>query len=514
MSPTLHSSIKNSIWNTIGFFLSTILGLILLPIVIEGIGIANYGLYGVFMILLLPIGFANLGFDTAAIRFIAKYTETSDWLTASRYFSTALLMNLVVGLLGAFFIILIGPSLIIFFFKNSINNYLLIKQCLYWVALGWVANQLRVVIISVPTARREYRKMTLGNCIIALVNFALVLLAVKGGASLPGYTAAVALSTVFATIYWTIILKKSFPAIIIKPVLDKQVFKNSFNYGGWLTLANIGGMLSGHGERFLLGTLLSTSALGIYTVAATIEGKAYALASKINEVMFPTFSALSDASRARKSNILMRSSFFMTTIYVSIGMPIIPLSEEILTAWINTEIALNGSTILILLVFAGILGAASNISYLFLLAEGYTRIIMIRNVLAGVVTIAVAALMIPYWGIPAAGLGALAAMIVQRLIYDVSIKKILREDLSMARLVSSLYVPIFVGIIINGLTFKIVNLNAPDWITIIAIYILLSLATGFTIILVASILPSCKESINDIYHIRKIIVDRLKVQRS
>lgn len=514
MNPTLFPTIKNSIWNTIGFFLSTILGLILVPIVIEGIGIANYGLYGVFMILLLPIGFTNLGFDTAAIRFIAKYTDASDWLTAGRYFSTALLMNLVVGLIGALIIITIGPSLILFFFKKNVHDYAIIRQCLYWVALGWVANQLRVVMISVPTALREYRKMAYGNCIIALVNFTFVIFAVKVGANLLGYTAAIALSTVFATAYWTILLKSLFPKIIIRPILDKQIFRNSFAYGGWLTLANIGGMLSGHGERFLLGTLLSTSALGIYTVAASVEGKAYAFASKINEVMFPTFSAMSDTSRERKASVLMRSSFFMTAIYVSIGMPIIPLSEEILTVWINAGIASQGTTILSLLVFAGILGSASNISYLFLLAEGYTKIIMIRNVIAGVVTIVVAATMIPYWGLSAAGMGALAAMIVQRIIYDVTIKKILREDLSLIRLVSSLYVPIFVGIAINGLAFKVVNINVPEWFHIIAIYVLLSLATGFTIILFTSILPSSKESINDIYRIRRIIVNRVKVKRS
>lgn len=84
-------------------------------------------------------------------------------------------------------------------------------------------------------------------------------------------------------------------------VFDKEVLKEIFHFGKWVFLSSVVGFLINNGDRLLLGGLISTSELGIYSIAAFMVGAVFMVVSRLmGSVAFP---ALSEAVRERPHDL-------------------------------------------------------------------------------------------------------------------------------------------------------------------------------------------------------------------
>ena len=82
---------------------------------------------------------------------------------------------------------------------------------------------------------------------------------------------------------------------------DKLAFREIFHFGKWMFLSSILGFLVNSGDRLLLGGLLNTNSLGIYSIAYLIFNSVEQLPTKImGDVSFP---ALSEVSRDRPTEL-------------------------------------------------------------------------------------------------------------------------------------------------------------------------------------------------------------------
>ena len=82
---------------------------------------------------------------------------------------------------------------------------------------------------------------------------------------------------------------------------DKLAFREIFHFGKWMFLSSILGFLVNSGDRLLLGGLLNSNSLGIYSIAYLIFNSVEQVPTKImGDVSFP---ALSEVSRDRPTEL-------------------------------------------------------------------------------------------------------------------------------------------------------------------------------------------------------------------
>jgi len=82
---------------------------------------------------------------------------------------------------------------------------------------------------------------------------------------------------------------------------DELAFREIFHFGKWMFLASILGFLVSSGDRLLLGGLLNSNSLGIYSIAYLIFNSVEQVPTKImGDVSFP---ALSEVSRDRPTEL-------------------------------------------------------------------------------------------------------------------------------------------------------------------------------------------------------------------
>lgn len=114
---------------------------------------------------------------------------------------------------------------------------------------------------------------------------------------------------------------------------DKEAAQEIVHYGKWILLASVLGFLVSSGDRLILGGLVDSTTLGLYSIASLIVGSLEGLLSKImSDVAFPAFSeVVRNRIADLKKNyyrilfILASASYFTSGFLVSSGQSLINL---------------------------------------------------------------------------------------------------------------------------------------------------------------------------------------------
>jgi O-antigen/teichoic acid export membrane protein len=490
----------NALWNIVPFFWLFLLGLVVIPVVVAHIGIEHYGLYGIIAVLLTPLGLANLGFGEATIKYVAEQVHNGDLESAAQYVRTTLWMNLVVGLSGAVVFWMVAWWMVLQLFHVRQADAELVRQCCVLVGFGWIFNQVAGVFMGIPVAFQDFRRVALIQVIVATITGGLSILFVVSGLGLRGYTLANVLGSFAAMAGWYISSREHFGSIPLRPKLYRRIWRQCFHFGGWQTLAQLGSLLANQSEKFLLGIFLNPASLGLFNIALGLEQKAYQVVFKLSEVLFPMFSALSGEQPAEKAGRLMRVSWLLTALAVSVLIPLVPLATPLLSLWINATVAKEAAPILQLLSVAGALGCATNAAYFFLMGNGKTGAIALVTFLTGFTTVTAALILLPAFGLQAAAIPDIAAMLVQQIALGCYLlRRTFGQLLPVWRILTSLYLPIVVGLAFcMGVAWSGVMHRVDTWSWLVGGYILLVVISGGCILLGDVFWPDRQQHWDDI----------------
>lgn len=133
---------------------------------------------------------------------------------------------------------------------------------------------------------------------------------------------------------------------------DKEAAHEIVHYGKWILLASVLGFLVNSGDRLILGGLVDSTTLGLYSIATLIAGSLEGLLSKImSDVAFPAFSeVVRDRITDLKKNyyrilfVLASASYFASGFLMSSGQSLINLLYDRRyegAGWMLTILAAN-----------------------------------------------------------------------------------------------------------------------------------------------------------------------------
>jgi O-antigen/teichoic acid export membrane protein len=489
--------IGNALWNLTPYAWGFLLNVLAIRLIVGRIGVDAFGLFGLLTAVLAPLTLANLGFGEATVKFVAAALHRGDLDEAGRYVRTTLAQNLMVGLGGAVLLAGVGPLVVGPLFHLDATATESARVILAWVALGWIGTQVTAVFLGVPSAAQRYRVVALG---IALAQTFVVGAGVAGAflGGVGGYAAGTALGTLAGAGSWWLIARRILPGVSLRPRVDPETWRSTFGFGGWQALANLGTLLSGQAERFLLGIYLTPAAVGYYNISQTLEQRVYSAVYALSQVLFPHFATLEGAPPERKADLLLRASWLLTALAVCALTPLVSLAHPLLEAWISLEAADAAAPAMQALAVAGILGCASNASFFFLLGVGRTRALALLSGVTGIVTVVAAAVVLRRYGLPAAGVAAVAAMVAQQaMLALVVLPGALGDAIRPARLTLALYVPVLAGLGVAGLV-AMAGIGIRGWGGVIVGYGAIAGLCAVAIALAAVLLPGRAERMRDL----------------
>jgi len=117
-------------------------------------------------------------------------------------------------------------------------------------------------------------------------------------------------------------------------------------FGSWMTVTNIVGPLMTYMDRFLIGALISVTAVAYYATPYEVVTKFWLIPSALVGVLFPAFSTALAQDRQRAGRLFGRGINYTFLALFPLTLLVVALANEGLTVWLGREFADNSTFVL------------------------------------------------------------------------------------------------------------------------------------------------------------------------
>ncbi|HZR56180.1 MAG TPA: flippase [Terriglobales bacterium] len=392
------------------YFIGTLFGLALgYPFKIylaRVLGPDALGIYALGMTIIGFLGiFNSLGIPQSAVRFVSAYlaNNNSELLRGFLLRGTLLLVfaNLIFGVV----IWRTGPWIAVHFYHAP-----LLGPYFGWFAIIMLFGVMNGFFAQVlcgykDVARRTFITNFVGNPLTMI----LTVVFVSAGLGLRGYIVAQVLSAfavgfLLIVAVWRLTPQAARSFSLQVPILEKQVISFSAVALGMSFVE----FLMAQADKILIGFYLDTRALGIYAVTAALIAFVSIILDSVNQIFSPSIAHL----HARgEIELLGRIYQTLTKWVLGLTMPlaaVMIIFASPLMRIFGHDFELGWSILVIGIAGQLVNCAVGSVGYLLLMSGNQARLIKIQSIMA-IVTVILALLLIPRWGLVGAAVASAAA---------------------------------------------------------------------------------------------------------
>jgi O-antigen/teichoic acid export membrane protein len=337
---------RNTIWNLIGNGAPMIVAVFAIPILIRELGKDRFGVLALAWALIGYASLFDMGLGRALTQLVAKKLGEGDDKDVPTLVWTSLLLMLAMGVVGTAIIAGISPWLV--------HRALKIPDVLQSEALRsfYLLAFSVPVVISTAGLRgllEAYQRFGIINALrvpMGIFAFGGPLLVLPFSKSL---SAVVAVLVVGRFVAWGAHLYfclKVMPSLRHSVVWQRSAVGPLLRFGSWMTVSNIVGPLMTTFDRFVIGALLSVTAVAYYTTPYELISKLWLVPVSLLSVMFPAFSTSFVQDRNRASMLYARSVRYLLLALFPLILLIVALAQDGLKLWLGTDFALHSAPVL------------------------------------------------------------------------------------------------------------------------------------------------------------------------
>lgn len=362
----IHGSLlaRNVFINFIGQVVPLLVGIAALPFIIKGLGTERFGVLALAWAVVGYFSIFNLGLGRATVKFVAEALGNGEIEKLPHIVWTTVALQGIMGVLGTFILVIITPLLV----ERILNipPYLLgeTKRTFYLLALS-------VPIILISTSLRGVleaaQRFDLVNAIkipSSTATFLLPLVGVLLGFSLPSIVALLVAARGSTLLAFFALCLRTFPILKEKFATNKSVMSPLLTFGGWVTVSSVVGPILVYLDRFLIGALLTISAVAYYTAPYEVVTRLWIIPASLMVTLFPAFSALGGiGDRAKLENLFARSVKYLLLIMGPIIIILIVFAKEIIGTWLGSDFSEQSTRVFQILAIGVLVNSLANIPY-------------------------------------------------------------------------------------------------------------------------------------------------------
>jgi O-antigen/teichoic acid export membrane protein len=340
---------KNAVWNLLGGAIPTLAAVFAIPRLTRGMGTDRFGILTLAWVLIGYFSLFDLGLSRALTKLVSEKLGAEDHEDVPGVVWTSLLLMTLLGFVGTVLIFLLSPWLIHRVLKvpvsiqaESLHSFLL---------LG-----LSIPIVISTTALRGYleahQRFRAVNAIrtpMSVFNFVGPLFVLPYTNSLTVIVGVLVIGRVVAWlihIAWCLRISPNLRQVCLP---DKAALGSLLRFGSWMTVSNIVGPLMMYSDRFLIGAVLSVTAVAYYATPYEVVNKLLMVPTAVAGVLFPAFSTAFSCDRDRMVSLFERGCKSVFLILFPITLVLTTFAHEILQVWLGNAFAQNSTRALQLL---------------------------------------------------------------------------------------------------------------------------------------------------------------------
>jgi O-antigen/teichoic acid export membrane protein len=360
----------NTVWNLLGQLLPMAVGLATIPLLIRGIGVARFGILSLAWIVIGYFSLFDLGIGRALTKLVADRIGAHQEDAIPPLVWTSLLLMFLFGLFGGLITEVLSPWLVHRALKipEALQTETLHSFYLLGISIPMItaASGLRGVL----EALQHFRILNLIRIPMSIFTFVGPLLVLPFSHSLVPVIGVLVGGRLIGCAAHVFACFHVMPELRHSLILKRALVSPLLTIGGWMTVSNIVGPAILYLDRFLIGALLSLSAVAYYTVPFDLVSRLLVIPLSVAGVLFPAF-AVSQAQDPNRTGLLLRRGLkYVFLSLFPIMLVIVTLAPDILRFWLGPAFAENGSTVLRWLAAGILLNSLTTISFAMLQGIG------------------------------------------------------------------------------------------------------------------------------------------------
>lgn len=405
--------LKNSITNFLGGIGPAIAMLISMPIIINHIGLENYGLLTIITSIIGYFSIIDINFTAGSIKYISEFNSTGNKNCLAQTITLGFITYVTIGIIGSTGIYFLAEKIAVQVFSITSNNIELAIQSFHIGAIGFFISQIQQYLNSLPQSVHRFDISAKLENIFGIATPALSVIAIILWQA--DLIVLLIIRVLLSTLHTIILCKQAiniFPDY--KPALpDRELARLIFSFSSYSFLSKIASVTYAHGDKLIIGATLGMTAVSIYSIPSTIVNRFLGMTFRLSSVIFPIASELGAKSNFSQLELIyLQMSRYINYLNAALVALMLLFSHEILTYWIGSEIAQSGSIIFSLIAMSLLIDTLTNLPSLVNDGLGGSKVsglFSVGRASIGMLTIWVLAQL---WGTAGVALGHLLASII------------------------------------------------------------------------------------------------------
>lgn len=362
---------RNTVWNLIGQGAPLLVAIFAIPPLIKGLGTDRFG---VLMLAWMVIGYFSLfdlGLGRALTKLVAEKLGAGQEHEIPKLTWTALTLMGILGIIGALIAAVLSPWFVYGVLKIPATLQDETLKAFYVLVLS-------IPIVITTTGLRgileAHQCFGLVNAVripIGLFTFLAPLIVLPFSNSLYPVVAVLVVGRLLAWTAYLWLCLRIVRSLRHHISVQRGMICPLLSFGSWMTVSNIVGPLMVYLDRFLIGALVSMTAVAYYTTPYEVVTKLWIIPGALVGVLFPAFSSTlaQDSTRAawlfgRGINCVFLALFPLTLIIVT-------LAHEGLAMWLGAKFADNSSFVLQWLVIGVFINSLAQVPFALVQGAGH-----------------------------------------------------------------------------------------------------------------------------------------------
>jgi O-antigen/teichoic acid export membrane protein len=330
---------KNTMWNLFGAGAPLVVGIVATPVLIAALGTERYGLLTLTFLLIGYFSLFDLRLGRTITKFVAERLGAGQREDIAPLIWTALVLMTTMGVIGGLIIAWLSPLLVTSVLKVPSSLHSETLRAFSLLALG-------IPMVIVTTGLRgvleAYQRFGVVNVLrVGMGVFTSLgpLLVLPLSHSLHAVVAVLVGGRFLFLVSHVWLCLSIVPPLRRTFRVDRLLMKSLLGFGGWLTVSSIVGPVMVYFDRFLIGALVSASAVAYYAAPYAVVTRLFIIPVALNTALFPMVSSVVVHDRIRVTRLFERGIYYVFLAVFPIVLLLVAFANEALTLWLGAEFA-------------------------------------------------------------------------------------------------------------------------------------------------------------------------------
>jgi O-antigen/teichoic acid export membrane protein len=340
-----------------------IAGFVSIPMLIAGLGEERFGMLAIIWLVLGYFSIFDFGLGRAVAHATSNLRGTDPDADTSEIFWTGIPIMFVFGILGGGLIALLVDPIV----RSVLNISAALTQegeaAMMAVVFGLPLVTTAVGLRGFLEGHLRFRAVAGVRSVLGILVFVSPLFVLPFTNDLGAIVSVLVLTKVLGVVLYGWLCRPELAGSKGVQAFSRDVARRLIGFGGWLTVSNIISPMMVYMDRFVIGSLVSVTAVSYYVTPFEVVSKLLIVASAAATVLFPLMTRHIAEGRGTVHRDVIRSSLLLSGLLLPAVLFFVIFARPFLAWWINEEFASQSAFVMQVLAIGMLVNSAAMVPF-------------------------------------------------------------------------------------------------------------------------------------------------------